>query len=181
MSDDERRAPEGVSDREIDAVRAHLAQLRAHVDAGGGLDNGNARWLLNHVEGGFWGRACAALSAKAKRRGLALRAVIEALVTGAGAHWTGAHWRPVLAILREADDLPPLDTRGLDVGFCRHEDGVAVTIEDLRIVQVPEWGEPPRAVTLWTQEGDHVVLRAQRRENAGPGFRVAEPGEFRDP
>lgn len=98
----------------------HLAQLHAHVMAGGTLDPGNTRWLLDLASGGQWGRMAAAATTDARRHRSALRAVVRALVTGESERWGRREWAPIVELLseqRHTDPPPPLDLRTLDVPF----------------------------------------------------------------
>lgn len=98
----------------------HLAQLRAHVEAGGGLDPVNARWLLEQADGGMWGRAAARAADDALRHRAALRSIVRALLTGESARWGRREWAPIVDLLseqRRTDPPPALDLRTLDVPF----------------------------------------------------------------
>lgn len=85
----------------IDAERAHAAQLRAHVEAGGTLDRANALWLLERAAGGMWGRMAAAAMKDAREHRKQLRRLVRALVDGSSNGWAAAEWAPIRELLEE--------------------------------------------------------------------------------
>lgn len=88
---------------QLDAAgaRGHIAQLRAHVEAGGTLDRANALWLLERAEGGGWGRMAARAQQDAREHRKQLRRVCNALVDGSSNGWTAEDWKPIADLLEE--------------------------------------------------------------------------------
>lgn len=102
---------------------AYLAQLEAHVRAGGQLTPEIALWLIEQAKGGFWGRMAASALQDARTHRNALRIIVKALVENTGLGWTARHWRPILALLApritDHDSIGPLPAAAarLDVGL----------------------------------------------------------------
>lgn len=110
---------------EVAQRMGHLAQLRAHVEAGGALDRGNALWLIEAASGGVWGRLASQTMTDARDHRRALRELVRALVTPAGLLWRGGNWRPIIQLLapRANDDVTLPDLRRLDCGVRLIEPG----------------------------------------------------------
>lgn len=128
----------------------YLAQLEAHVRAGGQLSPEIVFWLIEQAKGGFWGRMAAHAMQDARTHRNALRIIVKALVENTGLGWTARHWRPILTLLApritDHDSIGPLPaaTARLDVGLTISvpDPSQPDHVPGLRLVEAGELGPP---------------------------------------